>query len=144
MKLRCVLCFVLAGMLAGLVLVARADEKDKSKEPVTIKGEVVDLSCWLADEKKGADHVKCAKSCIQNGAAAGIVTDDGVVYLVVVHQKEGRVALEHIGETMEFTGTVTERGGMKGILVKSCKKVEAGKDGKDGKDGKEGSDGSHK
>ncbi|MBI2922254.1 MAG: hypothetical protein HYY18_14470 [Planctomycetes bacterium] len=132
MKLRCVLCVGLAAMLAGLALMARAEDK---KEEVTIKGEVVDMACWLEEGKMGPDHAKCAKGCVSGGTPAGIVTEDGSVYLVVVHGKDGKSPLSHVAEMVEVKGHVVERGGIKGIVATSCTKVEAKG---------EGSEGSHK
>ena len=119
-------------VLLGLGMFARAEDK---KEEVTIKGEVVDMACWLEEGKMGPEHAKCAKGCVGGGTPAGIVTDDGAVYLVVVHGKDGKSPLSHVAERVEVKGHVVERGGIKGIIATSCTKAAA--------DG-EGSEGSHK
>src|SRR6185503_7226104 len=105
--------------VAGWGVVATADDK---KEETTIQGEVVDLACWLEDGKAGADHVKCAQACVKGGTPAGIVTQDGKVYLVVVHQKDGKSPLDHVGEKVEVKGKVYERSGLSGIIASSTKK----------------------
>ena len=114
----------LLAAIAGFGLVARADDK---KEEVTITGEVVDLACWLSDGKMGPDHAKCAQTCVKGGTPAGIVTESGQVYLVVVHGKDGKSPLDHVGERVEVKGHTVERGGMNGIIASSCKKLEAPK-----------------
>ena len=111
---------LLAG-IAGFGLIAQAEDK---KEPVTIQGEVVDLACWLEDGKSGPEHAKCAQACIKGGTPAGILTDDGKVYLVIIHGKDGKSPLDHVAARVEVKGVVHERGGMMGILASSCKKLE--------------------
>ena len=114
---------LLAG-IAGFGLIATAEDK---KEPVTIKGEVVDLACWLEEGKMGPEHAKCAQACVKGGTPAGIATEDGKVYLVVVHCKDGKSPLDFVGSQVEVTGMVHERGGMMGIVASKCKKLEAPK-----------------
>jgi predicted type IV restriction endonuclease len=111
----------LVACLAGIGLVATAEDKPAE---VTIQGEVVDLACWLEEGKMGPDHAKCAQSCVKGGTPAGIVTQDGSVYLVVVHAKEGKAPLDFVAQRVEVTGVVHERGGMKGIIASKCKKLE--------------------
>ncbi|MCE9583935.1 MAG: hypothetical protein K8T20_15740 [Planctomycetes bacterium] len=107
--------------IAGFGLIATAEDKPKE---VTIQGEVVDLACWLQDGKMGPDHMKCAQSCVKGGTPAGLVTQEGKVYLIVVHAKDGKSPLDHVGERVEVKGVTFERGGMMGVLASGCKKME--------------------
>jgi len=52
-------------------------KKQASGKEMTIKGEVVDVSCYLAHGSKGmgADHQACAEACAKNGSALGILPD---------------------------------------------------------------------
>lgn len=114
----------LLAAVAGFGMLAQAEDK---KEEVEIQGEVVDLACWLEEGKMGPEHAKCAASCVKGGTPAGIVTDGGQVYLVVIHGKEGKSPLEHVGSKVTVKGRTVERGGMNGIIASSCKKMEAPK-----------------
>lgn len=113
-----------AVILGSAAIFAVAD--DKKPETQTIKGEVVDLACYLSEGKSGPEHVKCAKSCVAGGSPAGLLTPDGNVILIVVHGKEGKSPLEHVGERVEVKGKVYEKGGMKGIIAESCTPMKEG------------------
>ncbi|MDD5435791.1 MAG: hypothetical protein PH343_10215, partial [Nitrospira sp.] len=55
-----------------------------AQEVKTIKGEVVDISCYVAEGAKGADHKSCAVACLDAGEPAGILEDGtGKLYVVV-------------------------------------------------------------
>lgn len=134
---------ILFAVLALAALTAFAE--DKKATEVTLKGEVVDLACYLEDGKRGATHEKCAKSCIKGGTPAGLLMEDGSVVLIVLHGKDGREVLDLAAHSVELTGYVYERGGLKGLIVKKVKDLGLVKEPEDidGKDG-EGSEGSHK
>ena len=50
---------------------------------VFIKGEIVDLWCYLKDGSHGADHKDCAIACTKSGNPVGLVTDTGATYLLM-------------------------------------------------------------
>src|SRR5579883_2548098 len=50
---------------------------------MTVKGELVDMACYMAHEGKGKKHAQCAKMCVKGGAPLGLVTPDGQTYLLV-------------------------------------------------------------
>lgn len=112
-------CAVLA--LSGLVALAQeGSRKEGSKSEqgkvMTLRGEIVDLSCYLSmcDEGRGPDHVACAKDCLAKGAPAGILTADGKVTLLIY--KKGSLA-DVAGKTLEVKGKCFERGGLKALVA---------------------------
>ncbi|HWH69865.1 MAG TPA: hypothetical protein VNT26_10790, partial [Candidatus Sulfotelmatobacter sp.] len=73
---------------AALVLPAvsfGADEK-ASGDTQTLKGEVVDLMCYLDHGAKGEKHKNCAQTCIKGGGPVGLLSGDQL-YLVVGDHK---------------------------------------------------------
>jgi len=92
---------------------------------VTVKGELVDMACYMAHEGKGAKHAKCAKMCIVGGSPLGILTTDGKVYLLVENHASAKTkkpyatARELIAETVTIKGDAYERGGTQAIVVES-------------------------
>jgi hypothetical protein len=50
---------------------------------IIVKGEVIDMTCYIAYNMSGPDHAQCAKDCIKQGLPAGIKATDGKVYLLV-------------------------------------------------------------
>ncbi len=43
--------------------------------PVEIRGEVVEVGCFLRDGMRGESHKSCALACLKNGGQLGIVED---------------------------------------------------------------------
>lgn len=94
-------------------------------ETVTLKGEIVDLACYMAHEGKGEKHMKCAKACLLGGAPTGILGADGsVVLLVEDHnaKKPYKALVELAGMQAEVTGKKYTRGGLTGVVVTGVKK----------------------
>ncbi len=102
-----------AAVLLGLatpVLTARAAETK------SIKGEVVDLMCYLDHGAKGEKHASCAKTCIESGGPVGILTEDNQLYLVIGEHKPLNDKLAPLAaKTVSLKGKVVERNGMKMI-----------------------------
>jgi hypothetical protein len=92
-----------------------ADEK-ASAATQTIKGEVVDLMCYLDHGAKGEKHKGCAKKCIESGGPVGLLTADDQLYLVIGdHQPLNKELSTKAAETITLKGKVVERNGMKMI-----------------------------
>ena len=91
---------------------------------VTLKGEVVDMHCFVTrhgGEGRGASHAGCANACLARNVTAGFVASDGKVYLLFDEKpfpvKEKIAGLA--GQAVTLTGAVVERDGVRGILLKS-------------------------
>ena len=80
----------------------------------TIKGEVVDLMCYLDHGAKGEKHAGCAKKCIESGGPVGLVTADDQLYLLIGdHKPINEQAAALAGKTVSVKGKVVERNGVK-------------------------------
>lgn len=94
-------------------------------ETVTLKGEILDMACYMAHEGMGEKHAKCAKTCLLGGAPAGILGADGSVTLLVEDhsaKKPYKALLELAGEKAEVTGKKYTRGGLTAVVVSAVKK----------------------
>ena len=94
-------------------------------ETVTLKGEVLDMACYMSHEGMGEKHAKCAKSCLMGGAPAGILGADGSVTLLVEDhsmKKPYKAVLELAGQKAEVTGKKYTRGGLTAVVVSAVKK----------------------
>ena len=83
----------------------------KRSAPMTLAGEIVDISCYKSKGVAGgtgAAHVDCARICIlQKDGAVGILTDgDGLfrIWGAAAKDKYAKV-MPYIGQTVEITGT---------------------------------------
>lgn len=83
-------------------------------DAVTVKGEVVDLWCYLEGGNHGAEHKKCAISCAKAGNPIGLLTEKGEVYVMMGikdHQPGKDVLIEKMAETVTVEGTLVKKGG---------------------------------
>lgn len=117
-----------AVMIVGSSWLAFAgdEKKDEHKEAkvMTLKGEIVDTGCYLAHGAKGPDHASCATKCIAGGMPMGLLTSDGVLYLLTMNHDNAdpyNQAKKLAASTVEITGPVHERNGVKAIEVTAVK-----------------------
>ena len=103
---------------AGLAVSAlRLGAEEKSGGATqSIKGEVVDLMCYLDHGAKGEKHKGCASNCIKSGGPVGLLTADNQLYLVVGdHKPINEELADKAAQTVTLKGKVVERNGMKMI-----------------------------
>lgn len=102
-----------AALLLSLGVAAPRAKADDAK---TVKGEVVDLMCYLDHGAKGAKHASCAKMCIESGGPVGILTADNQLYLIIGEHKPINDKLAPLAaKIITVKGKVVERDGMKMI-----------------------------
>ncbi len=101
------------------VIVVAVSPRFSSAAVESIKGEVVDLGCYLGHGGAGSDHQECAQKCIKNGLPVGIKTDGGVYIAVnAEHGAANSVLASLAGKRVTADGEISERDGMKLIAVK--------------------------
>ena len=104
------------GILAAVLLGLGAGTLPARAEIVTVKGEVVDLMCYLDHGAKGDKHAGCAKKCIESGGPVGLLTADNQLYLVIGDHKPLNEKLASLAaKTVSIKGKLVERNGMKMI-----------------------------
>src|SRR5215472_8405210 len=59
----------------------------ENKQEVTVKGEVVDMACYIDHNATGEKHADCARKCIGSGLPVGIKGDDGKTCLLIGEHK---------------------------------------------------------
>jgi hypothetical protein len=94
--------------------------------PATVVGEVVDVSCYMQLGKRGEAHIPCGTNCVENGAPIGLVDAKNDLFIVMAEEHDprryGNVALKEamlpfMAKTVQVTGMLTEREGVKTIYV---------------------------
>jgi hypothetical protein len=95
-------------------------------KPITITGEVVDVSCYTQLGKRGAAHKACGAMCVMNGAPVGIVTADNTLYILMPEphhpRRDGKVSLakEYSGkmaDTVTVSGMASQYGGINTLFL---------------------------
>ena len=108
--------------IVALLLVSSARGHGEPERPsVTLTGEVVDLTCYVAHGVRGSDNAFCAEHSTQVAQPVALLTDDGAVYLLAADH-DNRFGYEHIrtlvGERARVEGVASERNGVKLLEVK--------------------------
>ena len=110
-----IVTLALGASLALPALSWGAEEKASVKTE-TIKGEIVDLMCYLDHGAKGEKHQGCARKCIESGGPVGLLTADNQLYLVVGdHEPLNKELAPKAAQIVTLKGKVVERNGMKMI-----------------------------
>jgi hypothetical protein len=102
------------------VLIVAASAPASAQDDVTVKGEIVDLACYLAKGKKGPDHKSCAQMCAKGGVPMGVLTAADELYLLIddhANPKPYEAAKKLAGTEAEITGKKYVKNGMASIVV---------------------------
>lgn len=103
-----------AAALATFVLALGAPAFAKE---VTVKGTIVDQTCYMKDKANTTndhgDMKDCATVCAKKGAPLAILTADGKLLEItggLAADKNAKL-IAHVGHTVEITGDATEKDG---------------------------------
>ncbi len=116
MRLIKILSLVLISLGCITLACAQGDTPKKAANDVEMKGEIVDLKCYLGSAYKaqGEKHKECAVMCIKDGLPAGFLVDSTKELYVLV-PKAGMSGgneemAQYAGESVKLTGMVLKRG----------------------------------
>ena len=93
-------------------------------ERATIKGEVVDMWCYLEGGDRGPAKKDCATACAKGGNPIGIFDAKGNLYVAAGlkdHQPAQTLLLGKMSDEVTVTGTMVKKGGVQMIYVESVK-----------------------
>jgi len=96
-------------------------------EPEALRGEVVDLSCYLGRGASGSEHAACANRCIASSHTAGFRAEDGSVYLLLRAQgapPPDEIVADLAGVPVEIEGSATERDGFRAFRITAARAIE--------------------
>ncbi len=86
----------------------------------TWTGEILDAGCYLGHGAMGAKHAECALKCAANGMPLMLLTKEGRAILLTPNH-DNPDAYDQLktmaGSMAVVTGTLNERGGVRGIDV---------------------------
>jgi hypothetical protein len=99
-----------AVVAAVLIVAGNARAAD---EQVTVKGEVLDMACYLDHGAHGEKHAQCAATCISSGLPVGIKGEDGKTYLLIGEHKPLNSELaQYAAKTITVKGKLVSRDGI--------------------------------
>jgi len=95
---------LICSMALGL-LYPQNQEKIRKTKDLQIEGEVVDLTCYTSRGLSGAGHKSCATRCLTRGAPAGLVDQDGNIF-VIIAPSPGYAS--YAAQTIRLSGSVED------------------------------------
>lgn len=110
-------------LIAGMTVISMS-AFGQSNSTKTVKGEVLDMSCYMGHGAKGAGHKQCAQMCLNKGLPAGLLTSGGQVYLLVEdHDKADAYdkVIKHAADQVTITGKVANKNGVQALVVEDVK-----------------------
>ena len=112
----------LGGGLALSSLLFAADEKAPAPKTQTVKGEIVDLMCYLDHGAKGEKHKGCAERCIKAGGPVGLLSGNRLYLVIGDHQPINDQLAPKAAQVVTLKGKVVERNGMR--MIENAQLVE--------------------
>jgi hypothetical protein len=92
-------------------------------QEVVVKGEVLDMTCYIAQNRSGPQHAECARNCIRKGLPVGIKGEDGKTYLLVGEKQAVNAELaDYAAKTVTIRGKETMRDGFALLQVEEIRK----------------------
>jgi hypothetical protein len=93
-------------------------------QEILVTGEVLDMTCYIANNSSGPDHAECARVCIRSGEPAGIKTRDGKVYLLTgaPGQSINTELADYAAKIVTIKGRQTVRDGFAQVQVEEIRK----------------------
>src|SRR5215831_84559 len=91
---------------------------------VTVKGEAVDLWCYMEGGDRGPAKKACASACAKAGNPIGILYNKGNLYIAAGlkdHEPAQALLLDKLSSDVTVTGTLVRKGGVQMIYIDSVK-----------------------
>ena len=95
-------------------------------KPLTVTGEVVDVSCYTQLGKRGEGHKACGTKCVATGSPAGLLTTEGTLYILMPEphhpRRDGQASLakylsEKMAQTLTISGMASSHGGIHTLFI---------------------------
>ena len=113
----------MSGVAVVIILAAAVAALAQPKGPtVTVKGEVVDMWCYMESGEHGPSHKACATACAKGGNPIAIVDSKGDIYVTAGlqdHQPARDLLVSKMSEQVTANGTLVAKGGVKMLFIKS-------------------------
>lgn len=111
-RLNILISLAAATAFAAFPAFAHEGHEEQAGEEVTVRGEVVDMACYIDHNATGPGHLDCAKTCIKIGLPVGIKAEDGKTYLLIGEHKPINSELVSLAaQTITVKGKLVSRDG---------------------------------
>ena len=118
-----VLGLIVLVAVAAFAVTAFAEKAMEKAKPTILKGELVDMGCYIARGAMGEKHKECGTKCIAGGMPMGILAGSKLYLVTLNHDNPDAFnkLKDWAGQMVEVTGTVAVKDGIKSIDVTDAK-----------------------
>lgn len=111
-----IVSLIVASAFALTPAIVRAhdgEEHGAKGEERTVKGEIIDMACYVDHGATEQKHADCAKKCIESGLPVGLKANDGKTYLLIGEHKPMNSELaQYAAKEITVKGKVASRDGV--------------------------------
>ena len=118
---------IISTWIAAAALAVAQHDHGTNAKVITMTSLVVDTGCYMSHNSKGEKHESCATACAKAGVPLALLDEaSGTLYIPVAsdHKNQNAKLMPFIEKKVTVTGTLIEKGGVKGFVIKT---VEAAK-----------------
>ena len=118
---------IISTWIAAAALAVAQHDHGSNAKTITMTSLVVDTGCYMSHNSKGEKHESCATACAKAGVPLALLDEaSGTLYIPVAsdHKNQNAKLMPFIEKKVTVTGTLIEKGGVKGFVIKT---VEAAK-----------------
>ena len=86
----------------------------------TIRGEIIDITCYLRHDGRGPGHAQCALECAEMGMPVGVLQrGTGKIYLIVPtdHADPAAPVADYFGKQVQVDAVVYRRGELDSVEI---------------------------
>ena len=115
---------VLALATIGTVVGSGWASAQPKGERVTVKGEVVEMWCYLEAGDRGAAKKACATECAKAGNPIALIDTNGILYVTAglkSHQAAQELLLNKMSEQVTVSGTLVRKAGIRMLYIESVR-----------------------
>ena len=129
MMVRVAGCLVFLVLVFGIAEGAPVDvlaQPVEAKETTTVMGEIVDPAFYLREGRRGPEALDQTYEAVDGGQTLALLDDAGTLYLLLAEEPgedPNELAYDYVNQKVRVTGTLYERGGLRGIVVTSLEPV---------------------
>jgi hypothetical protein len=115
---------------------AASKPEGSNRHYVTLRGEIVDYYCYIEKGLTGLAHKACGTNCVAGDVCMGLLTTDGVLYMISVNHLRAmdpgsmvsvpdpfNTCRHWIAENVDLSGYAMERKGQRIIEIMDVKKA---------------------
>lgn len=105
----------------------KVSAKNASWTTVKLRGEIIDLGCYVSHDGYGKKHKTCALECSKNGVPLALLENKTKKIYIIVATGHGenpyKEPVKFLADQVEVEGAVAVKGGTAVLMITSMEKV---------------------